>query len=1175
MPSRSYLPLIFMLLLICGVGFCQNEAAARIRINEAMSLNSATICDENGDFEDWVELYNAGAESVDLDGYYLSDDPANPLMWRIPAIALNPGAHTIIFASGKDRYGPFAPFWETVIAQGDTLGYWIETTAPPGDWREPGFDDAGWSRGPTGIGCGDNDDATVIETRASCFTRLTFEIDDPTVITNLMLHIDYDDAFVAFINGVEVQRAHIGEEGDDPPLYTDTATTSHEAQMFQGYDPESYNLGSSLDLLIPGTNVLAIQLHNRPYSSDLTLIPFLTLGQVTEPASPRGIAEEILHLFEGMHTNFKISSEGDMLVLSSPEGLLEDNLYTGALLPDISIGRYPDGGETVALFHEPTPWGANTSPPLQGYVSDPLFSSAPGHYSIPFDLELVCPTEGATIRYTFEGLAPDETADLYGAPISIDSTVVVRIQAFVPGMVPSRIITQTFIFGETGTTVPIISLTTDPDNLWDDDIGIYTLGHGDPEEPWEGANFWEEWERPVHVEYFSSAGDLGFHTDAGIRIFGGASRAAAQKSFQIITRSCYGETPIQYRIFDNLEITEFKQFILRNSGQDNCSTHFRDGLMHDIARGTDLDLEAFQPAVILLNGVYWGILNIRERQHEFYFEQHHGVDEDSLDVIRYRDRAIVGDNEDFLAITDFIRYNSLADPENYAYVKTQWDTQNFIEYNAMNIWYNNWDWPGSNMKNWRSTPGSGFGRWRYLVFDTDSGLGLFGHEPFLNGLEKATTYWDTHRYPFVTMLDNAEFTQDFINCMAERMNTNYHPVSMQAKVDEMVTLFEPEIERHMIRWGYTLPRWTYRVQLLRSFINERPAYAKAQMMDYFGLPDTLTVHLAIDPPAAGRIDLTSISVEENWSCVMFEGNPIKLTASGAAGFAFTGWSGASSATDPAITILPGGDVTITAHFTSAATVVINEINYNSSDQFDPGDWIEFCNPDLSPVDIGGYHFKDSDDQHDFIFPSPTYIPGNGYIVLCEDDALFNTLFPGITNIVPGLDFGFSGSGELLRLYDRDLALIDEVTYDDAYPWPTEPDGNGPTLELRSSAIDNEAGWNWGASEAEHGTPGIINSIDGVAIEADGSTPAVVVLAQAWPNPFNPRTTFRFGLPTAAGVDLSIYDIRGRLIERLAKGTMPAGWREITWEPHDLASGLYFCRLRVGDETRTQKVLLVK
>ena len=151
-------------------------------------------------------------------------------------------------------------------------------------------------------------------------------------------------------------------------------------------------------------------------------------------------------------------------------------------------------------------------------------------------------------------------------------------------------------------------------------------------------------------------------------------------------------------------------------------------------------------------------------------------------------------------------------------------------------------------------------------------------------------------------------------------------------------------------------------------------------------------------------------------------------------------------------------------------------NSHENEYVNPGDWVELFNPTNENIDIGNWIFKDEDNDHNFIIPANQVMSPGMYLVLCRDTLEFKDNFPNVINIAGDLGFGLSGGGELIRLFDSNGNLVDEVTYDDADPWPVEADGAGPTLELIHPFLDNGLGQNWSASDIYGGTPGIINSV---------------------------------------------------------------------------------------------------
>lgn len=252
-------------------------------------------------------------------------------------------------------------------------------------------------------------------------------------------------------------------------------------------------------------------------------------------------------------------------------------------------------------------------------------------------------------------------------------------------------------------------------------------------------------------------------------------------------------------------------------------------------------------------------------------------------------------------------------------------------------------------------------------------------------------------------------------------------------------------------------------------------------------------------------------------------------------------------------------------------IIINEINYNSSNDFDPEDWIEFYNPQDFTVDVSGWYFKDEDDNHVFIFPGNTFIKSKGFLVLCRDTSQFLIFFPTVNNYYGDLSFGLSGGGELIRLFDVSGNIVDSLVYDDDPPWPTEPDGNGPTLELRLPSLDNSLAENWTSSKG-HGTPGYKNSVHVDSGERIVQ-PANFILLQNYPNPFYQVTKIKFDLHEHKNAILKIYNIQGQLVKTL---TPDADKQSVTWNGQGFSSGIYFYQIEKGNiKSRIRKAILVK
>ena len=201
-----------------------NLTAQTVRINEVVSSNSVYL-DEDGDTPDWLEIHNFGNQDVSINGWSLSDDVDGITKWTFPNIILTPDQYVMLWASSKGRTTINYP--RTLINQGNEFKYLIPTSEPNSNWNSLSFDDSSWSSGLSGFGFADGDDATIIPNGTqSIYLRKTFTINNLASISSLILDMDYDDAFVAYINGNEVARANINGA---PPAYNSGTITGHEA----------------------------------------------------------------------------------------------------------------------------------------------------------------------------------------------------------------------------------------------------------------------------------------------------------------------------------------------------------------------------------------------------------------------------------------------------------------------------------------------------------------------------------------------------------------------------------------------------------------------------------------------------------------------------------------------------------------------------------------------------------------------------------------------------------------------------------------------------------------------------------------------------------------------------------------------------------------------------------
>jgi len=238
-------------------------------------------------------------------------------------------------------------------------------------------------------------------------------------------------------------------------------------------------------------------------------------------------------------------------------------------------------------------------------------------------------------------------------------------------------------------------------------------------------------------------------------------------------------------------------------------------------------------------------------------------------------------------------------------------------------------------------------------------------------------------------------------------------------------------------------------------------------------------------------------------------------------------------------------------------IIINEINYHSSQIYNPDDWIELYNPNQYTLDLSNWFLKDDDNNNIFIIPSNTFIEENDFLVICRNINKFINLFSNTTNAIGNINYGLSASGDMVRLYNQFGIVIDSVYYDDDKPWPSEADGNGSTLELINPQLNNTLPQSWVSSATDYGTPGLINSSYLDDFDLTSNQEYIFSLSQNYPNPFNSITTINYQLSKTRDTDIRIYNFLGEYIETLKKGYIPSGFHTIKWNPIGLPSGIYF------------------
>ena len=838
------------------------------------------------------------------------------------------------------------------------------------------------------------------------------------------------------------------------------------------------------------------------YLTDDLSNPTLWQIPLTDPASTTIAPGGFLYLFfdkdldQGiLHVDAKLGAGGEAIGLFAQDGItVIDSLTFGPQLTDVSEGRVPDGGTTWSFFSESTPGATNDSDPLPGQVEIPVADIEGGIYPAgDIVVTLSSATPDATIYYTLDAADPDNNSTEYNGPITLDDVSTIRAIAYSDPMEPSKTMTHTYLI-DVNHTFAIIALNTDPDHLYDSEEGIF-------------ENYEEDIEQPAHIAFYEPDGTLAFAQDIGIEIQGNAAASLPQKSLKLKAKAGLGNEFFEYPIFPGLPFDQYRSFLIRNSGQDWNKTWIRDALgqniftdlndLNGIIKDPDLDSQGYRPGVVYLNGEYYGIYNIREQMNWKYLNMHYGIEDGEVDIIERTNTADDGDNIEWNAFIDFLEENEFSSEENYNLLSTKVDPEHYIDYQLQGILLDNNDWPGQNNKHWRErTPD---GTWRWMTKDLDFGLGLrplngpWGSGDFTTDMvsvclaENSSEYYNAPRVTLLLrrLMENDQSKNYFINRGADYLNVLFNTERLLTKIDSFENLYIPEMDQHMDVWQSGWNGTASKIEKLRIFANGRENAVRGHIVDYFPEVDGLTdVTLNANPIEGGQINFSTLTLGESvfpWDGIYFRGIDIPVQAIPNRGYFFEDWSEANLGDNPVgVVNISGGNYALTANFSQGSTetgaIVINEINYNSPADVDPGDWVELYNANDAPVDISGWYFEDESGNF-FGLPANTIMPGNSYIILAENEEMFSAIYPNVSNIYgnfaqdPG-GFKLSGKGERITLKNAAGVLIDEVDFDDKDPWPTAADGDGPTLQLITPSLDNALAQSWLAFEA---TPGLINA----------------------------------------------------------------------------------------------------
>ena len=910
---------IFVFILF--INFIFNKAHAQVVINEGSNRNFSTLTDEDGEYPDWIELYNAGIDSVDLFNYSLTDDNSNPAKWTFPHVIINAGDYKTVFCSGKDRK-PVSGFIN-VLNTG--------TFSPTTGWNTHTFTTPVYWDGLSNILIN-----TCSYSSAGYISNSVFNQTTTSFPSSLFAFADGSPASCYNGFGTPVnQRPNMKLNGvvigNGTVQNCNTCYPAPYGNWYWGARHQMLILASELTAAgLTAGNITSLafdivstdQVTYDYIDFNIKLVSNSQVSSAFDPVNPNNF----------LHTNFKISGSGqESVYLYSPSAVLEDSLNVNCKGLDNSTGSFPDGSSLVSLFQIPTPSATNnTSTPYVAYLLAPDFSLPSGFYSGALAV-VIGNTNGGTseVHYTLDGSDPTMSSALdNGSPINISSTQVLKARAFQSGFLPSPIAVSTYFFGVNHST-PVLSVVTDDANLYGAS-GIFD-------------NWGLDWQKPAYVEYFDSTQLLIFSRNSGMQMDGGAggSRSNPQHSFRIeLDNDIMGDGPVNYPIIPNRPLrNKYSQFYLRNGSNQYLVLPYKDACqVRLMAEETNTYYSAWRPISVYINGGYFGLYELREKFDAEYFKEKDGADKDSMDILSLSFwygsvlRPLVGSVDSFYS--SYSTFNNLnpADTGYWDQADQYFDQASCVDYIIGQSWMGNTDWPNNNIKLYRSNKSNY--RWRFALIDQELAMAPNGWtDCFFDGINYIQTQDPGN--PFINIwlqgIQNGRFKNYFINRYADVMNTTYKVNRLVAVENDFYTRTVTEMPNEYARWGSgnvnaQMADFSNNHNTFRNQLTQRNAVVRDDIKNNFNLPQQVNLTLEVYPYGSGKIHISTITPETYpWTGIYFDGVPVKIEAIPNPGYHFLHWRNNSLLSDTMNIVffdtLSAGTINFKAYFEDNLTSV--------------------------------------------------------------------------------------------------------------------------------------------------------------------------------------------------------------------------------------------------------------
>lgn len=578
-----------------------------------------------------------------------------------------------------------------------------------------------------------------------------------------------------------------------------------------------------------------------------------------------------------LHINLKLDKKGEKIVLSAYDRkTIIDKVKFDPQYKDISYGRIPDGSDNWNYMNKPSPGkSCQKKGIVKGISPDPVFSHTGNFYRDKITLSMSSPVKDAGIYYTTDGSDPGGSeSTLYTSPVNLDSTTVIKARVLAVDHFPGKIITKTYFINDSS-CLPVVSISIDPKHLYDKKTGIL-------------INPRDKNTKPAWFEYYNSDRIKCLCSGIGIRTAGNVSLSLPKKSFSLHAKNKYGNSRLQYKFFDNKPVESFNSLHLRTG---NIVSLLKNALICEINQSLDhpVDMQAYMPVILFLNGEYRGIYFLMERKGKDFIYNNYGTK--NVDIIEKLGFVAAGDSKDYTELISFIRNNDLEEDTVYNILETKIDIPNLIDFWIYEIYTSKGDSYG-NIRCWKEKTGDS--KWRWISYDHDWWVGYTD-----TTLQKHTINEKVEKYIFLgKLMQNENFRYLFINRLADLLNTVFLPQNMKDIIRRVENGLGNEVKKDLLRWNLhkfdeslILRNYDLSIDNLKEFTDKRHGIIRDHIIERFQLKGMYDLTLNINSEKGGSVSVNTIKIKTfPWTGIYFTGVPVSARAVPDEGWKFAGWS---------------------------------------------------------------------------------------------------------------------------------------------------------------------------------------------------------------------------------------------------------------------------------------------